>query len=240
MFRGAAAVAAGVSRKQLAHLRATGVVERVLPDTYRFTAVARSPAQDLRAALAWGGPDAAAAGRSAAALYELDGIAAPVPEIVVPRATRTRSDAVVVHHVPHPALMIRVHRGVRVTGPECTLVQLAHALDGEAFEVACEDARRRRLTSVAALHAYLDRFGRQGRPGVAAARALLRELDPEHASRSALEVKARRLLVAHGLTGFVRELPLEWHGRTYFYDFAFRARAHHPRDQRPPLARRPA
>jgi very-short-patch-repair endonuclease len=31
----------------------------------------------------------------------------------------------------------------------------------------------------------------------------------------------RRLLVAHGITGFVREFPLEWEGRTFRYDFAF-------------------
>jgi hypothetical protein len=39
-----------------------------------------------------------------------------------------------------------------------------------------------------------------------------------------LEVKTRRLLVAHGITDFVREYPLEWCGRTYRFDFAFPAR----------------
>jgi len=38
---------------------------------------------------------------------------------------------------------------------------------------------------------------------------------------STLEVKTRRLLVAHGLAGFTRELPLDWNGRTDRYDFAF-------------------
>ena len=42
-----------------------------------------------------------------------------------------------------------------------------------------------------------------------------------HPSRSTLEVKTRRLLVAHGLTDFVREFPLEWNGRTYRFDFCF-------------------
>lgn len=36
-----------------------------------------------------------------------------------------------------------------------------------------------------------------------------------------LEIKTRRLLVAHGLTDFVREFPLTWNGRTYLFDFAF-------------------
>jgi very-short-patch-repair endonuclease len=117
--------------------------------------------------------------------------------------------------------MLRRVRGLPTTGIECTLVQLAAALDAEAFEVACEDARRRQLTSVPALEAYLRRFGRRGRPGVAGTRRLLAELDPVHASRSTLEVKTRRLLASNGITGFVREFPLEWDGHTYRYDFAF-------------------
>jgi len=52
-------------------------------------------------------------------------------------------------------------------------------------------------------------------------RRLIDELDPVHAARSTLEVKTRRLLVAHGITKFVREFPLEWDGRTYLFDFAF-------------------
>ena len=36
-----------------------------------------------------------------------------------------------------------------------------------------------------------------------------------------LEVKTRRLLIARGVTDFVREFPLEWNGRTYRFDFAF-------------------
>jgi len=54
-------------------------------------------------------------------------------------------------------------------------------------------------------------------------RRLLDQLDPEHPSRSTLEVKTRRLLVAHGITGFARELPLDGNGRTYHFDFAFEA-----------------
>ena len=131
-----------------------------------------------------------------------------------------------------------MYHGIRVTGVEPTLLALGSALDGEAFEIACEDARRRRLTSVPALHAYLAKHGRRGRPGVAVMRALLSELDPKHPSRSTLEVKTRRLLVAHGLRDFVREFPLDWNGRTYYFGLRVRAPARDPRDERPPLARR--
>jgi hypothetical protein len=222
VFRGSAAVALGVSRNQLAALVAAGVIERELPDVYRMTVVRRSAEQRLRAALHWAGDLAIAAGLSSGELYGLEGVHAPVPEIVVPRSARVRSRTVVVHrHDDVAPLMIRTYRGVRVTGVEATLVALAHALDSEAFEVACEDARPRRLTGAPALRAYAARFGRRGLPGLRATRDLLDELDPVYAARSTLEVKTRRLLVAHGITGFQREFPLAWRGRVHRFDFAF-------------------
>jgi len=225
VFRGSDAVAHGVTRKQLTTLVAAEIIRRELPDVYAMCAVAASAEQRLRAALLWAGDDSAAGGRSAGSWYRLEGVVDAKPEVVVPRGRGLRSDRVEVHFgTRRDALMIRTHRGLRVTGPEATLVRLAHILDAEALEVACEDARRRRLTSVEALRAYLDRFGASGRPGIAPMRTLLRQLDPAHASRSTLEVRARRLLVAHGITDFTRELPLEWNGRTYFYDFGFEHR----------------
>jgi very-short-patch-repair endonuclease len=58
---------------------------------------------------------------------------------------------------------------------------------------------------------------------VSSLRNHLDDLDPVHPARSTLEVKTRRLLVAHGAQGFVREFPLAWNGRTYRFDFAFPA-----------------
>jgi very-short-patch-repair endonuclease len=222
VFRGNDAVERGVTRNQLARLRAGGVIERVHPDTYRLTAVPPSSEQQLRAALLWAGSRAAACGRSAGEMYGLEGVRAERPEIAVPREVRGTSTIVLVHHYrDRRSLMVRHVRDLPTTGVECTLLRLAASLDNEAFEVACEDARRRRLTSVPAMRAYLGRFGQPGRAGVVAARRLLDELDPVHAARSTLEVKTRRLLVANGITDFAREFPLEWNGRTYRYDFAF-------------------
>ena len=77
---------------------------------------------------------------------------------------------------------------------------------------------------MSSLREYLARYATAGRPGVAALRDLLDHIDPVHAARSTLEVKTRRLLVAHGITGFVREFPLTWNRQRYLYDFAFPAR----------------
>jgi very-short-patch-repair endonuclease len=220
VFRGRDAVALGVSRNQLTALLGAGVIAREHPDTYRLVAIARSREQRLHAALAWAGPDSGAAGQSAGEMYKFEGVRAPKPEIIVPRHARLRSDRIVVHRTDDAtALMFRTLRGMRVTGTEATLVALGALLEPDRFEIACEDARRRKLTSVPALRTYLDRF--PGRTGAVALRALLAELDPVHPSRSTLEVKTRRLLVANGFTDFVREFPLEWNGRTYSFDFCF-------------------
>src|SRR5262249_51924950 len=104
-----------------------------------------------------------------------------------------------------------------------TMLALASRLDAQPLEVACEDARRRRLTTVPALDAYLQRYGRSGRRGAPRLRALLRELDPAHPSRSKLEVLTRRLLGDNRLGGFTREFPLTWGGRVYYFDFGYAA-----------------
>lgn len=222
VFRARDVAAIGFDRKRLHRLVKAGIVVRELPGTYRLVAVPRSNVQRLTSALLWAGADAVAAGRSAGEVYELEGLRFDRAEIAVPATNRVRHpDVIVTRYGDRAALMPRRVRGVRVTGIEATLLALGGLLDGEAFEIACEDARRRRLTSVPALHTYVDRFGRAGRPGTRALRRLLGALDPVHAARSTLEVRTRRLLVSHGLTDFVRELPLAWDGRTYGFDFAF-------------------
>ena len=222
VFRARDAVRAGVSPHQIQAFARGGVIAKAHPGVYRLTSVRPSAEQRLHAALAWAGPGAAAAGRSAAALYELEGIVPAAPEIVVPETLRARSSRIVVHHARHRShLMVRRVRGIPVTGVEATLLLLAHLVDDAALEIACEDARRRRLTSMPALTRHLDRVGGRGQRGLTKLRGLLADLDPANPSRSTLEVHTRRLLVEHGLDGFIREFPIVDGGRSYRYDFAF-------------------
>ncbi|HEY1740023.1 MAG TPA: hypothetical protein VGI86_15010, partial [Acidimicrobiia bacterium] len=221
VFRGRDAVARGGRRTQLQLLCEIGIIERLLPNTYRMTSVPRSDEQWLRASLLWAGRQSAADGQSAGWWYDLQGVRAPRPQIVVADPSHCRCRQVHTRRVDDLApLMIRRHRGLPVTGVEATIVRLAHLLDDEALEIAFEDARRRKLTTMPAMQAYLDRHSRRGQRGVATLRALLRELDPTHPSRSTLEVKTRRLLRANGINDFVREFPLDG----YFFDFGFVAR----------------
>jgi very-short-patch-repair endonuclease len=222
VFRRVDAIGIGISDNQLVAMAREGVIVRAHPGVYRVASVRASDRQRLHAALLWAGRDAAAAGRSGGVLYRLEGITSAQPEVVVPPTRRARSKSVIVHTArDRRALMIRNVDGIPTTGLEATLTLLAHLVDAETLEVACEDARRRRLTSIAALRAYLERWQQRGRPGQVKLRRLLDELDPAHPARSKLEVLTRRLLVANGLTGFVRELPLTAGGRRFLYDFAF-------------------
>jgi very-short-patch-repair endonuclease len=214
----------GIGANQLTAMVRAGLVVRSHPGVFRLSGVDATRSQRLHAALTWAGPQAAAAGRSASVQYRLEGITDPTPEIVVPETKRARSSTIVVHHARNRrALMIRTVDGIPTTGVEATLTLLAHLVDAETLEVACENARRRRLTSVTALRTYLDVWQQRGRPGQVKLRQLLDELDPTHPARSKLEVLTRRLLVANGLGGFVREHPLDTGAREYLYDFAFLA-----------------
>ena len=142
----------------------TGVIERRHPGVFIVVAAAGCAEQRLRAALAWGGPDAAGPGRSAGAWYGLEGVCDPMPVVAVDADRRLRGDGVVVQRVAdRRSLMVRRHRGLPVTGVEATLLALAAELNPQELEIAAEDARRRRLTSVPAMRAYLERFGRSGR-----------------------------------------------------------------------------
>lgn len=221
VFRGRDAVSEGLSRRQIDGLRERGLVERMLPDTYRIASTPASSVHALRAALLWAGDGTCAEGASAGALHRLEGVKPDRPAIVVPPTKRLRSERVSVHRASRKVVMPRQVAGFPCAGIEFTLLRLAHELEPEAFEIAFEDARRRRLTSIPAIDGYLDRFAAHGRPGVSALRAALRAVDPVHPARSTLEVKTRRLREVHGIDGYVREHPLRWNGRTYRYDFAF-------------------
>ena len=168
-------------RKQLASLQQSGVIAREFADTYRMTAVPRTGEQRLRCALRVGRCGLGRRGSLGRRALRLRGRAGhasgdrrsrcsrcPVDPGRDPPGHRSRGADVA------------PQRGIPTTGVEATLLALAAALDDEPFEIACEDARRRRLVSIPSLRAYLDQWGRAGRPGVTALRRHLRVLDPIH------------------------------------------------------------
>jgi len=220
VFRGADAMRVGVTRKQLYALVGADALERVLPDTYRMTAVARSPRQRLRAALLWAGSGSAAAVRSAGETYGLEGVRASQPEIATPDSFRGRAQSVIVHRydVASPLMLRNAQRAARHGSgshdrrPRCG----AHKREPRGGMRRCSTSWTHVRHSAAALP-----HGPPGSARCGSHSCIARRVDPVHPSRSTLEVKTRRLLVGHGIRDFVREFPLDSNGRTYYFDFAF-------------------
>ncbi len=168
------------------------------------------------------GPDACASFRSAGAVWNLDRVAAPVPEVSVPSGQHPRAPKLVVHR----SKALCAHRvtersGFRVTSPARTIVDLAAVLDQGALEIALESARRRRLVTVAAVRQELGAVAGRGRAGAPSLRQLLDNLQGEPATASVLEVRAARLLRDSGLPPPRRQYPVVLGGRHYRLDFAW-------------------
>lgn len=128
------------------------------------------------AAVLGAGPGAVASHRTAAVLWQLDGIRRVKPEITVPRGRRYRRDGVTVHQSSdldrvEPTLV----EGIPTTPVARTLLDLGAVLPNKLVHVALDDARRRRLTQWDALLDTLVVHARRGRDGVGALRAILDE-----------------------------------------------------------------
>lgn len=87
-----------------------------------------------------------------------------------------------------------------------TLVDLAGALDAEAFEVAAESAFRKNRFLYPELVARLEELGAQGRNGTAVLREFLANRSPDApATEGVLETKFLRLLRSAGMPDPVRQ-----------------------------------
>ena len=160
------------------HVR-SGEWERLHPSVYRLRgAPARWP-QPLMAAILWGGPRAVVSHRSAAALWELDGIEPGVVELTT---TGSRSDTppgVILHRTRTlPRSSFGYLGAFRVTGVVRTLIDLGAVVDAAAVEAAMESAIRRRPEMLAGLQDALADVGRKGRGGVGALRVILARRNP--------------------------------------------------------------
>ncbi|MGH2734111.1 MAG: hypothetical protein ACRDKZ_00915 [Actinomycetota bacterium] len=97
-------------------------------------------------------------------------------------------------------------RGMRVTSPTVTLLDLAAILPFDELEFALEDALRRRLTTMPKLEATLRRLGPRGVTGTKPLRRLVTERGSGYApTASQLEVRMNRILKRCSLPRAERE-----------------------------------
>jgi hypothetical protein len=82
------------------------------------------------------------------------------------RSLKSPSDRIVVHRVTMlEGRDLRWFEGIRITNAARTLFDLAGSLDADSFDLALDDARRRRLIAERPLREVLDRLSARGRAG---------------------------------------------------------------------------
>ncbi len=192
---------------------ARGEWERIGKRVVRLAGAPATPEQRLMAACLDAGPSAVASHQSAAWLWEL----CPLPDrpaVTVARNMPRRIQGVEVHRPLERPARVSVRHGIPCTDPLRTLLDLAGVCEREILDGAVDRALARRLVSVPAIEAEIQRSARSGRPGLRALRdGLIRRgmLGAPHPS--VLESRALRLLRRIGITPLAVEVRVGPDGR---------------------------
>jgi very-short-patch-repair endonuclease len=209
-----------MSSQAVARRRESGALERVLPRVYRSALVPATLEQRSLAAVLWAGARSVASHGSAACLWGLDaGSEVELVHLWVPPSRAPTHPRVVVHRGAIDGNDLRLLKGVPVTSPARTVIDLAGRLDGEVLEAAVEDVLHRGLTTASTLERRLAALGGRGRPGAGRLERVLMERD-QAPLESRLEVKVWRLLRGAGFRP-VRQYVVRCEGRTFRLDFAW-------------------
>ena len=186
-------IAAGFTDKMIRTRVARGWLEVVHPGVYRVAGTPRSWHQDMLAALLYVGGDAAASHRSAAFHWGLDGPFNGFVELSESLLLGTRPHGAHVHRSTDLAPeYTTTRRGIPVTKPARTLLDLGAVVRRPILDRAVDDALAKKLVTYEGLLVILDDLGRRGRRGTALLRASLAERTgvPE----SVLEAAFQRLV----------------------------------------------
>lgn len=179
--------------------RVRGMTERGLwtidqRGVYGSAGAPRTPERAILAAVLAAGPDAMASHRSAAYLWDLIDAEA-FAEITVPRRAGPSPRRTVVHRIADVDDAVRsVRRGVPVTNPLRTLVDLGSVLAMSDLRSAVHAAVARHLVTYSALEAELDRLGKPGRHGVGPLRRVVTERFDRRRAPSVLEARTDRVI----------------------------------------------
>ncbi len=213
----------GVSPAAITRGLKKGRVVRLFPRVYVVTGAGRTWWTDARAAAAWS--RGALSHRSADFAHGL--VQQPPNQIdVVGRAKRTppRGSSLRCHRseLVDPPHIVTV-RGIAVTAPARTLLDMAPAVPDEVLEAALEESLRRGLVSMARLEWQLRTEGRKGRGGTTSLRRLLEARGSDvAAAESILETKVARWFRSTTLPPPVRQYRVRTAGRFIArVDFAY-------------------
>jgi very-short-patch-repair endonuclease len=185
----------GFTDSRIQRLVARGRLERFLPSVFRSTSVPVTwEMQALGGCLRSPG-NIWLSHRSAAALHGFTGCPKDRLEFLSTRRLDP-VDGHLVHLVREmPRCDVEVIRGIPVTAPARTLLDLGSVVDEETLEIALDDALSTHKVRLARLRWRLDEVGGRGKPGTAALRKLLEVRgDGPMVPTTILETKLVRLL----------------------------------------------
>jgi hypothetical protein len=212
----------GVSDSRLHRLVCARRIERVLPGVFRDVAVPISPAQKMKAAELWVGPQGCLCGRSAAAWWGFDGIRPSGIELFSPRRLRSRAGITVRTTSDLAPGDVLVRRGLQVTSIERTLCDLAGRVPHQPLEAALHDLLRHRMTTAPRVAERLNRLGRRGHKGAGVLDDLLREVrEATVFVGSRFEIVVEEILVKGNLPPPSRQFPVGDGQRTIHPDLAY-------------------
>jgi very-short-patch-repair endonuclease len=187
----------GFSAAAIEHRVAKGRLHPLMRGVFAVGWPGLTPERRWMAAVLACGEGAALSHRSAAALWGIGRERSGRIDISVRRHCEHRRAGIRVRSRPAlPEADITVRRGIPLTSPARTLLDLATELAWSKLERAVNDADKRNLIDPEALRAALD--GYRGEPGVRRLRALL-DRDTFRLSDSELEARFRPLARAAGL-----------------------------------------
>lgn len=206
------ALTCGLTRRQIEKRCARGLWIIVLPGVYRLAGAPVTWEQRLMAAVLWAGPDSVASFASAAALWELPDVVAGQVEVTSTRRLRSLP-GMVVHYTRHLDPLDRgTVRGIPVTSPTRTLVDLA-TFNSRSHLGRCIDCFLvRRQLSVPFCWRELNRIGTRGRKhATVLRRSLLRRWRRDGDAESVTESDLHELLSDNGFEGWKAQVEI-WDG----------------------------
>ncbi len=192
------ASALGVTPAMLRHAVRRGWLTPLRHGVYAVAGLPTSKWQPLMAAALAAGPDAVISHRSAAVIHGFHGLVAGTPELSYRKRGGRRLSGVTIHRPRHlDNDDIEIQRGVRLTVPVRTVIDLAPIVGKELLGRILDEGAITRLWTAERVQARLDQMGSQGRSGTGRLRRQLALRLEEGNPDSRLEQHVIRVLRPH-------------------------------------------
>ena len=227
LFTRAQALSVGVQRRIIDRQVASGRWEIVARGIYRICGSPRSWEQRALSLVLCAGDEAVVSHRSAAHLYGLDGFRRPgLIEITMPRHRRHKIVGARIHETLDTHLLGgRKRRGVPITGPARTLLDVCSVVDDDLAALrALDEMLRHRLVTWGELWECLVLHARRGRNGVARFRRILVKRWGKRSPHGEFARTVQALLDDAGLPEPVAEHPVHLAAAKYRLDLAYPGR----------------